>query len=64
MNGGICPNMELNLPLQLHVREIKFIRNFKTIKTTDVKKHVISFTHARISFWELKYRIKHLKQIS
>ena len=37
MDGEICPNMELNLPLQLRIREIKFIRNFKTIKTTDVK---------------------------
>ena len=50
MDGEIYPNMELNLPLQLRIREIKLIRSFKTIKTMDVKKHVISFTHARIVF--------------
>ena len=46
MDGEIYPNMKLNLPLQLCIREIKLIRNFKTIKTIDVKKHVISFMHA------------------
>ena len=61
MDGEICPNMELNLPLQLCIRDIKLIRNFKTNKTTDVKKHVISFMRAWIVFCEPKYRIKHLK---
>ena len=61
MDGEIYPNMKLNLRLQLCIREIKLIRNFKTIKTIDVKKHVISFMHAWIVFCEPEYRIKHLK---
>ena len=35
MDGEICPNMEFNIPYN-YVREIKLIRNFKALKTTDV----------------------------